>query len=197
MGVAALVSAWFAAEAAEGGLVAAAWLSSQPIRGELEARLWPVLQRLWGAAYHLGIDAGTQVAGTPSAHSPDELVEASGRTWITEIVQTRLDRIARILSLGLSRAETEREIGDMLGNEQSAEMIAQTEVTRAVSAGAHQVYRANGIYNVRWQTEDDAKVCPVCMANEAAGPRFYGNPFPSGAIAPPQHPMCRCALLPA
>lgn len=174
------------------------WLEHEPIVGELDARLWPVLQKLWGEAYWLGYRSGLKVIGRSGAGvGPEGLIAQAGRRWLNEIIQTRLAKIAAILGSGLSRAETLAAIKAMLGNEQSAEMIAQTEVTRAVSEGAHDAYRTNDIFMVRWQTEEDNRVCPVCDDNEAAGPQFYGTPFPGGAIAPPQHPMCRCALMPA
>ena len=78
----------------------------------------------------------------------------------------------------------------------SAAMIVQTEITRAMAAGAAEVYRLAGIQMVEWVTAKDADVCEFCDANEAAGPHFLGQTFPSGAIAPPQHPRCRCALIP-
>jgi hypothetical protein len=75
-------------------------------------------------------------------------------------------------------------------------MIAQTEITRAISAAAVSVYKYGPTSEVIWVIEDD-NACEECKANAEAGPRFYGNPFPSGAIEPPQHPRCRCALIPA
>jgi hypothetical protein len=49
---------------------------------------------------------------------------------------------------------------------------------------------------VEWVTAEDGRVCEFCDANEAAGPQFPGQTFPSGATQPPQHPRCRCAILP-
>lgn len=71
-----------------------------------------------------------------------------------------------------------------------------TEVTRAMQEAAMAHYRRTGIHVVSWITENDDRVCPACMANEEAGPHPLGVPFPSGAIAPPDHPRCRCALVP-
>lgn len=39
--------------------------------------------------------------------------------------------------------------------------------------------------------------CGLCKANQDQGPIPLKQPFVSGALAPLQHPRCRCALLPA
>jgi SPP1 gp7 family putative phage head morphogenesis protein len=79
----------------------------------------------------------------------------------------------------------------------AVELIARTEIARAFSVGSLAVYEAAGIPDVRWLTSGDANVCPNCAANEAIGPVPLGTIFPSGASAPPQHPRCRCELIPA
>ena len=78
-----------------------------------------------------------------------------------------------------------------------ARAVATTEVTRASSQGALDAYRAQGVTGLRWLTEQDRMVCPVCQANEDAGPVPLGAAFPSGDLMPPAHPNCRCAPLPA
>ena len=85
----------------------------------------------------------------------------------------------------------------LLASEIAAIRIVQTEVTRGQAAGAAAIYRDAGVQRVEWVTAEDARVCDFCDANEAAGPVFLGQAFPSGAIQPPQHPRCRCALVPA
>jgi hypothetical protein len=77
-----------------------------------------------------------------------------------------------------------------------AEGIAITEVTRAVSAAELGVVsvaqaatgkRMIGI----WQTERDARVCPVCRPLDQTRPEVWQRTAPSG---PPAHPRCRCFL---
>ena len=51
------------------------------------------------------------------------------------------------------------------------------------------------VANVEFLATDDGKVCPLCIANEEQGPIPIDAEFEHGA--PPVHPRCRCALLPA
>jgi len=44
-------------------------------------------------------------------------------------------------------------------------------------------------------TANDDKVSTECAMNHGAG-RSIGEAFPSGATEPPQHPQCRCDVLP-
>lgn len=78
-----------------------------------------------------------------------------------------------------------------------AEMIAITEVTRAVSAGEALivVLLAAGVEGVQarleeiWYTENDARVCPVCAPLHNQSKDEWAHLFPDG---PPAHPRCRC-----
>ncbi len=72
-----------------------------------------------------------------------------------------------------------------------AEMIAITEVTRAVNQATRiyqQLIREWGLEMARiWRTSHDKLVCPVCSPNE--GKPEWDWTFPEG---PPAHPRCRC-----
>lgn len=78
-----------------------------------------------------------------------------------------------------------------------ATVIARTETNRASNAGALQAYRASGVVSGKqWLTAEDDKVTPDCEDNGDAGVIALGAKFPSGADAPPDHPNCRCTILP-
>lgn len=128
----------------------------------------------------------------------EDLIRAYGPAWVDQITHTLLTRIAKVLakSDGVTEDELIARLKAILGDPDSAERIALTEITRAAGEAAVEVYRAAGVPEVIWVTDPASNVCALCDANEAAGPRFLGTPFPSGAIAPPQHVRCRCALLP-
>jgi hypothetical protein len=79
------------------------------------------------------------------------------------------------------RARIEREVGDAL--------------TEAVSIGFTSV--VEGGAPVRWVVEDVDGPCPDCDDNALAGPTALGTPFPTGQVAPPAHPGCRCVLVQA
>lgn len=165
----------------------------------LAAALAAVLRKLWTAAFKLGEQAAFKLLHLDT-ELPLEILEALlqdyGDKWIQEIVRVRLLRIAAILARGGSEAEIAAEIEALLSNVEQATVIAITEITRAAGYGAAAAYSSANSPLVEWVTAHDARVCPECDANEAAGPRYLGTPFPSGAIMPPQHVRCRCALVP-
>jgi len=85
---------------------------------------------------------------------------------------------------------------NVLDNPARAKMVAHTEMARAQSAATLESYAQTGVRERSWLGAGDAKECPVCDANEAQGAVPMGQPFTGGVLAPPQHPMCRCALMP-
>ena len=82
-----------------------------------------------------------------------------------------------------------------------AELIAETEIASANGMGALQ-----GLFQARdagvtvkkgWLTAALIleRVCLICLGNEAISPIALEKTFPSGDLAPPGHPRCRCALV--
>lgn len=178
---------------------ALAWLVAAGVGAALAAALAAILRKLWTAAFGIGEHAAFVLLGLDSELPPEilaALLQDYGEKWIQEIVRVRLLRIAAILARGGTADEIAAEIKALLENAEQAHVIAVTEVTRASGYGAAGAYTASGRPLVEWVTAHDARVCPECDANEAAGPRYLGTPFPSGAVMPPEHPRCRCALVP-
>lgn len=134
-------------------------------------------------------------------HTRDvELLKQAARDVASAIAGTRLDAVARALAMATAGHPVDTITADLrraAGDPQWARTVAITETTRASSTGALATYRAAGVTDIRWVTEHDERVCPICHANEAEGPAPIGHPFPSGDIAPPGHPRCRCAPHPA
>jgi SPP1 gp7 family putative phage head morphogenesis protein len=141
-----------------------------------------------------------------------QLLDAADIT-IRSIAQSRVGELAAVLEATLASDVTSispegplpprlsvgdlaRQLQQVLDNPANAEMVAWSEIARAQSAAAMSVYRQAGTERVEWSTAEDARVCPACDADEAAGPVPLGQPFPSGHTMPPGHPNCRCALLP-
>lgn len=78
-----------------------------------------------------------------------------------------------------------------------ATMIARTETLKADVNGNLLGWRASGqVDRKEWQTADDDLVSEDCMENQNAGVLKIDDLFPSGDVAPPAHPNCRCDLLP-
>jgi SPP1 gp7 family putative phage head morphogenesis protein len=100
------------------------------------------------------------------------------------------------LAAGDSTDTLARDLRGVLDDPAWAERIAVTEISRAVSAATLNTYQANGITQVSWITAPDQRTCVICINNESAGALPIGANFPSGAPYPPQHPSCRCSLLP-
>lgn len=120
------------------------------------------------------------------------------RTTIPPIADRRLRVFARVLvrakARGLTAKELAQALRDALQDDAWARMVALTELTRASAEAARAAYTASGVTQWRWKTEPDA--CPICVANEKAGPRDIGEAWPDGSAAPPAHPNCRCSVLP-
>jgi hypothetical protein len=200
MAIAALVAAWLQVRSGPVHEIdAQAWLEGRGVTGRIQAALRPVLLKLWQAAWNAGLKGAGEAAGDftkiPDPVVADRISRMASK-WLQEVTETRLRRIAGILAQGGSATALESSLGALLGSEDDARLIAVTEVTRAMQMAAMEAYRTAGVEKVRWITRS-GHPCPACLANEAAGPRYLGEPFPSGSTAPPEHPHCECALIPA
>ena len=96
------------------------------------------------------------------------------------------------IALGLSGSRAARLIQDRVQSASRALTIAITETNRVTSYAAMQTYKEYGLEKQEWQASSP---CDKCAMNEGAVVEI-GSPFPSGVTQPPQHPHCRCALLP-
>jgi len=126
------------------------------------------------------------------------LLEQGAVTWqaIAETVGDQLaDRVVDMLTLEPSVRDVAKAISDITESPAKAELIAVTETTRGMTAATYSIYRDLDVANVEFLATDDGKVCPLCIANEEQGPIPIDAEFEHGA--PPVHPRCRCALLPA
>lgn len=84
------------------------------------------------------------------------------------------------------------------GERDSAETTAITTSTRGLSTGESSAVRdeaeRRGVaIDLKWQTERDGKVCPVCRPLHGKPSIEWVDQFPVG---PPAHPNCRCGLKP-
>jgi SPP1 gp7 family putative phage head morphogenesis protein len=96
------------------------------------------------------------------------------------------------IALGLSSSSAARLIRSKVHSASRALTIAITETNRVASYAAMQTYKEYGLEQHEWQA---ISPCDKCARNEGAVVDI-GSPFPTGVIQPPQHPHCRCALLP-
>ena len=95
---------------------------------------------------------------------------------------------------GLAR-DIKNEFADM--SRYRSQLIARTETANALSQASLDNMKDMGIEGKEWVTAGDDRVSPECRSNEGQGVIARDKAFSSGAMAPPQHPACRCALAPA
>ncbi|MCX4750910.1 phage portal protein [Kitasatospora sp. NBC_01287] len=195
------------------------WLDGQGI--DLTDPLVPVLTGLTTDAYLLGaasaqatVSGGDlQTSGWQPGQSGtardriEELGLAAGLTAVLaaipaladKVADTRMKAVAHMLATGpVADIDALAEaVSDAASDPGAVEAVAVTETTRGAATAAADYYQQQKVHEGRWLTEPDGRVCPVCDANAAAGPRPIGTNYPSGDISPPAHPRCRCALVPA
>lgn len=82
----------------------------------------------------------------------------------------------------------------IFNDEARAQLIAQTESTRAYAEGSRQRWSNVGVKQVRFQTVRDAHVCPICapLHNTVASIETGWKNFKGEYTFPPLHPGCRC-----
>ena len=191
---------WLSSRAAGSQADAVEWLYYQGAGVTISAALAALLVRIWTEGWQLGEQSALAVlggAGQLPAQALEDLLSRFAHAWTEQLTRTLLGGLGAILADGGTAGELERKIRQFLGNTDHAKRIVQTELTRAINVAAMAIYQALKVHMVRWVTEHDARVCPACAENEAAGAHPLGQPFPAGALFPPQHPRCRCALMPA
>ena len=113
------------------------------------------------------------------------------------VLDSKLDRIGTALARGLEQGWTPRQVAQMIDSviddPQHALVIAQTEMSRAVSVATRDRYETAGVEMVEWLV---AEGCEMCQENADASPIGIGDTFPSGDSEPPAHPNCMCSLAP-
>jgi SPP1 gp7 family putative phage head morphogenesis protein len=149
----------------------------------------------WGAWIPGDPDAANLVLGHDGLGGGLQRLLSAAGIQIKSIGNGRFDDLARSLALSLERGDSvdtlARDLRDILDNAGRAQMVAVTEIARAVSAASLDSYRANGIPGKEWLIASGA--CAICQDNADAGVIPLDAEFPSGDDAPPGHPRCRCA----
>jgi len=113
----------------------------------------------------------------------------NGKSAESIFTQSRADSIAATettaaASAGEQAARQELEAGDSTAIGALAIFGMLAGETDAVDKIQHDVVET-------WETEDDARVCPICAPLDGMKRDKWGNEFPTG---PPAHPNCRCWL---
>ncbi len=129
--------------------------------------------------------------------------ERHGARLVTQMAEETKTQLAKIISEGIKSKRgisgLARDIRKQFGNmsRYRSRMIARTETASALGESFIARGKDMGIDGKEWVTVGDAHVSDICHGNEAMGIIPLSQPFPSGDMAPPAHPNCRCALAPA
>lgn len=129
-----------------------------------------------------------------------ELVENPNAVW-------RIDEVTREMIKGsvdeaLANGATTDDLAGLLVEQHAfsdwrAETIARTELAFADSQGAMVGYRESGLVaGKEWITAEDDLVSDICVEAGALGVIGLEDKYPTGVDAPPNHPNCRCVIVP-
>lgn len=197
---------------------AIAWLAAQGVTPALfTAALAPLLARLYADGWAIGARSAQAVATQEQIdwgkwqHDTTAVLQSAQQMpgyrrllldagiTIKSIADSRIDELGELLADAvkndLSAQQIEEKIRALLTDPAMAHTVAVTELSRAQSAAALDLYQAHGITRVLWMAEPDA--CPICRENAANDPLPLGQAFPSGDALPPAHPNCRCWPMPS
>lgn len=184
-----------------------------PLLQQIAADGVTVAARQLSAEIGLSLDQANERA---IAWAKDRAAELVGKKWVDgELVNNpnaawSIEESTRdLLRADVTRAMEEGLSNDALAaiieenyafSESRAEMIARTETAIADTQGNVEAYKEaekNGIVIYKeWLTADDDAVSEECAINGESEPIPMDEAFPSGAMWPPEHPNCRCAMVP-
>lgn len=123
------------------------------------------------------------------------LLESQGITF-KEFSDTTVrdigNAVADAVDLGLSATRSAKNIQRHVASASRALSIAITEQNRAISYATVSRYKEAGLEQMEWEVSSP---CDKCAQNANQVVQIGGT-FNSGVTQPPQHPHCRCVLLP-
>lgn len=132
-----------------------------------------------------------------------EWAQDNAADLVSGVTETTRDVVRQAIVKGLdgnlSTADIAKSIESLTAfSDDRAKLIAETEIAGANSEGALQGYIAasDAGVNLKKQWLLGADPCDVCQTNAAAGPIDLQEPFPSGDMATPGHPHCKCSIAP-
>lgn len=130
----------------------------------------------------------------------DELVDNPNESWTIEESTREMLRadVADAIDQGWSNDTLAENLTESYAfSDDRAEMIARTETAFADVQGNVISYRESGLVSGKeWITAEDDLVSDDCQANADEGEIPFEQAFESGADFPPEHPNCRCDVIP-
>ena len=151
--------------------------------------LLPALIGLYTMARSLGaMDGAKLTGGDPIQGDNGNALLDNAPTMADNITNTTASTVGAIITSGVmdgqSASDINSTVGDVLNNDQRANMITLTEANRAYNTGVLDQLIASGETTFEWITYDGA--CADCLALEGT--------HPVGDDTPPLHPNCQCAI---
>lgn len=123
------------------------------------------------------------------AYARNEAAQAAKDT--TDGIRQRISDIAKARQATPSQAPLDDEIEAAFPKPETVSAVATTQ---ASSTGAEWSVKDQGLGSPDdyWQTEQDARVCPICSPLNKRKRDAWARKFPMG---PPAHPNCRCYIV--
>ena len=151
--------------------------------------LLPALIGLYTMARSLGaMDGAKLTGGDPIQGDNGNALLDNAPTMADNITNTTASTVGAVITSGVTDGQSASDInstvGDVLNNDQRANMITLTEANRAYNTGVLDQLIASGETTFEWITYDGA--CADCLALEGT--------HPVGDDTPPLHPNCQCAI---
>jgi len=151
--------------------------------------LLPALIGLYTMARSLGAMDGAKLTGDdPIQGDNGNALLDNAPTMADNITNTTASTVGAVITSGVTDGQSASDInstvGDVLNNDQRANMITLTEANRAYNTGVLDQLIASGETTFEWITYDGA--CADCLALEGT--------HPVGDDTPPLHPNCQCAI---
>jgi hypothetical protein len=153
------------------------------------------------AGKYLGMDVTGVDWNAWNPGSPASLVANGGLknlldeadTTIRGLTDSMLNRLGNILASGLQEGLSPKAIAknmmELGFTEARANVVSRTESARAMTMASMASYRATGITEIQWHSNDGA--CVPCVNNDT------NSPYPIEGVPPyPAHPNERCQLIP-
>ena len=177
-------------KAATGGMFVSNGVLRDLISDEVREVFTKALTPMWEEAWDLGYDSARELVnkGALEAAGGSAVVRAVPAEGRVQARQAFLDTEGEHWLSQVSRTG--------LGNNSArSELIARTEIARAVNSAAIQCYRDHGVQYKHLLLSPGA--CDICKDAADDGDIPLDAPFSAGGVIGAVHPACRCAPSPA
>ena len=177
-----------------------------PLIATFSARRLTSIQGELVSIYVSGTAQMTKWAGLPfegpPAKAATDFAKKRGAELVTKMDEETKRRLRNIISEGIQNTrgvpgiarDIRKTFTDM--TKYRSELIAKNETADALGHAFMDRGNELEVTGKEWVTVGDAVVSDGCIENENKGVIPFNQEFPSGHMAPPRFPGCRCAAAP-